>query len=400
LLSDYRAPSSAWPKIGAVGRPPEPRQQVSALVVAAVLAKVGILAFGGPAAHVALMRREIVIRRRWVDEATFLRMFAACNLIPGPSSTELAIYLGYRLAGWPGLALGGAFFIAPAMLIMLALAWLYAGYGSTPIVAAVLYGIRPVVVGIIAWAALDLGRRSARRMSALAIVAAVTVSSLLGLNPILLLLLGGVALFLIQMGGSLSQSGGSLVALAPWLPAILDSTRAGRLPTLFFTFLKLGAVSFGSGYVLFPLLQADFVEGLHWLPRAQLVDAIAIGQVTPGPVFTTATFLGYLFAGVPGALLATLGIFLPGFVLVPLLDRIVTAMERRAGVRTFFDGVNAAVVGLIAAVVLQLGVISIHDALTVGLAVLAFAVVLWKPLAAPAAVAVGGLAGLLLRFVI
>ncbi len=370
------------------------------MVVAAVLLKVGLLAFGGPAAHVALMRREIVVRRRWIDEATFMRMFAACNLIPGPSSTELAIFVGYRLAGWPGLALGGALFIAPAMVIMLALAWLYAGYQSTAGVAAVLYGIRPVVVGIIAWAALDLGRRSARRVTALAIAAAVTVLSLFGVNPILLLVLAGVALLLIQTSELLGRPVGSALALAPWLPAILDISRAGRLPVLFLTFLKLGAVSFGSGYVLFPLLQADFVEGLHWLPRAQLVDAIAIGQVTPGPVFTTATFLGYLFAGVPGALLATLGIFVPGFLLVPLLDRIVAAIERRAPVRIFFDGVSAAVVGLIAAVVLQLGVTSIHDALTFALAIVAFVLMLWKPLAAPAVVAGGGLAGLLVRFVI
>ena len=161
-------------------------------------------------------------------------------------------------------------------------------------------------------------------------------------------MLGGVALLLIHVGRSPGPLGVPLLALAPSLPAILDAGRASRLPVLFLTFLKLGAITLGSGYVLFPLLQADFVEGLRWLPRAQLVDAIAIGQITPGPVFTTATFLGYLFAGVPGALLATLGIFLPGFLLVPLLDRIVVAIEHRAGVQAFLDGVSAAVVGLIA----------------------------------------------------
>jgi chromate transporter len=345
------------------------------------------------------MRREIVVRRRWIDEATFLRMFAACNLIPGPSSTELAIFTGYRLAGWPGLALGGAFFIAPAMLIMLALAWVYAGYHATAVVMAVLYGIRPVVVGIIAWAALDLGRRASRSMSSLGIAAAVTISSLLGFNPVVLLVLGGIALLFAHVERSTDRSG-RVFALAPWLPTLLVPGGAGRLPVLFLTFLKLGAISFGSGYVLFPLLQADFVEGLRWLPRAQLVDAIAIGQVTPGPVFTTATFLGYLFAGVPGAVLATLGIFLPGFLLVPLLDRIVAAIEHRAGVRTFLDGVNAAVVGLIAAVVVQLGISSINDLTTAALTIIAFGVVLWRPLAAPAVIAVGALAGLLLRFLI
>jgi len=370
------------------------------LVVAAVLLKVGLLAFGGPAAHVALMRREIVVRRRWIDEATFLRMFAACNLIPGPSSTELAIFIAYRLAGWPGLVLGGALFVVPAMLIMLALAWVYATYHATAVFLAGLYGIRPVVVGIIAWAAFDLGRRASRRASSLAIAVAVTISSLLGFNPVLLLVLGGVALLLIHIGRSPGPLGVPLLALAPSLPAILDAGRASRLPVLFLTFLKLGAITFGSGYVLFPLLQADFVEGLRWLPRAQLVDAIAIGQITPGPVFTTATFLGYLFAGVPGALLATLGIFLPGFLLVPLLDRIVVAIEHRAGVQAFLDGVSAAVVGLIAGVVVQVGISSISDVTTAALAILAFVVVLRRPLASPAVVAVGGLAGLLLRFLI
>jgi chromate transporter len=368
---------------------------VPAVTVALVLLKVGVIAFGGPVTHVAFMRREVVERRGWLDEKTFLRMFAACNLIPGPSSTELAIFIGYRLAGWPGLLLAGSLFIAPAMLLMLAVAWAYTRFGTTPVAVAALAGVRPVVIGIVVWALVDLGRRVANRLTGLAPAVLVTALSLLGANPLLLLAGAGVVLLVIRQGGRWGHWSGSLGWLLGGPPGLALLAHADRLPVLFWTFLKVGAISFGSGYVLFAYLQSDFVQGLHWLSAQQLVDAIAIGQVTPGPVFTTATFLGYLFAGVAGGLLATLAIFLPGFLLVPFLDRIVRLVEGRPPVRAFLDGVNLGVIGLIAAVTIQLGVISIHNPLAAGVAVGSFLILLWRPLATPVLVFVGGCLGLL-----
>src|SRR5438309_4692207 len=223
--------------------------------VAWVFLKLGLVAFGGPAAHVALIRRELVRRRRWLDDAEFQRLFAACNLVPGPSSTELAILLGYRRAGWRALLLAGALFILPAMLLMLVLAWLYGRFGSTVVLAHVLYGIRPAVVGIVAWAILDLGRRMVRRWRLALVAAAVGVLFLVGLNPVVLLLLGGALVAAASLPGDRGARVGVawLAAVPGWLLPHLD-----RLPVLAFTFLKIGLVSFGSGYVLLAFLRADF----------------------------------------------------------------------------------------------------------------------------------------------
>jgi chromate transporter len=368
------------------------RRAPGPLQVALLLGFIGLVAFGGPAAHVALMRRELVERRHWLEADRFSRMFAACNLIPGPSSTELAMFIGYRMAGIRGLLGAGAFFIAPAMAIMLALAWAYARYANTWLLQAILYGVRPVVVAVVAWAALDLARKMlARRW--LLILAALSLSLfLIGLNPVLILGLVGMAALAVTgfwrlLGRDRSST---MIALAP----ILFGPHPERLPQLFFTFLKIGAVTFGSGYVLYAFLQADFVSGLHWLKPGDLVAAVAIGQITPGPVFTTATFLGYLFAGIPGALLATVAIFLPGLLLVPFLDRLVSMIEARRSLRILLDGVNAAVIGLIIGVGYQLGLASVHDWLTAAIALVAFPLILWKPLATPAVVAGGAAIGL------
>jgi chromate transporter len=357
--------------------------------VVLVFLMLGLIAFGGPAAHVALMRRELVVRRKWLPESEFIRLFAACNLIPGPSSTELAIYLGYRRAGWRGLVAAGVFFILPAMLIMLFIAWAYQRYGTSSQALGILYGIRAAVVGIVLWAIIDLGRRLVKRWTLVILAAAVAGSFLIGINPVALIVAGG----LIAAAASQVQPKPKVGILTLTTGLALPAWSGSKLLTVFLTFLKLGVVSFGSGYVLYAFLQADFVQGLHWLTDKQLIDAIAIGQATPGPVFTTATFLGYLFAGVPGALLATLGIFLPGFLLVPLLDRIVHLTERRAWAQGFVDGANAAALGLIAAVTLQIGRSALVDPLTIAIALVALGVV-WKwRLASPAVVLAAALVG-------
>lgn len=370
-----------------IEREPRGRPPGTAAEVAVAFLTLGLVAFGGPAAHVALMRRELVVRRKWVEEKEFLRMFAACNLIPGPSSTELAIFLGYRRAGWRGLLLGGALFILPAMLIVLLIARAYVTYGTSSQALGILYGVRAAVVGIVFWAIVDLGRRLLTRPALVALAGAVAGLFLLGINPVLLVVMGG----LLVSGAAQMQPKVGMLTLTSSLA--VPAWSGAKLLTIFLTFLKLGVVTFGSGYVLYAFLRADFVQGLHWLSDRQLIDAIAIGQATPGPVFTTATFLGYLFAGIPGALLATLAIFLPGFVLVPMLDRIVRLTERRAWAQGFVDGANAAALGLIAAVTLQVGRAAVMDPLTALIAVVAL-VIVWKwPLASPAIVMAAAAAG-------
>jgi chromate transporter len=358
--------------------------------VARVFLLLGVFGFGGPAAHIALMRRWIVRERAWVSEERFAQMFGACNLIPGPSSTELAMFLGYRQRGWPAMLLAAGLFILPAMLIMLALAWVYTRFGSTTVVAAALYGIRPAILAVILWALKELASGTLRGADLVAIAIVVLGLSILGVNPILLLVLGGLAAVLLCH----IRSSPRLAALPAGAGLSLSIP---KLPLLFLLFLKVGATSYGSGYVLLALLHGDFVQGTHWLSNRELFDAVAIGQATPGPVFTTATFLGYVIAGVPGALLATVAIFLPGLLFVPFLDRIVRAVERHAAFRDFLLGVSAGVVGLIAYVVLLAARVALVDPLTVGIAAVAFLVMLRWPLSSAALVVGGALAGMAAR---
>jgi chromate transporter len=333
------------------------------------------------------MRREVVVKRRWLDEKTFLDDFAACQLIPGPSSTELAILLGYRRGGAPGLVVAGVLFILPAAVIMLFLAWVYSRFATSSLLAGALHGVRPVVVGLIIWALIDLGRRIVRGPVIAVVGLVVMVAALLGMNPIVLLAVGGLAIVVRQS-----------IRLGPFGTALAAASMATNTSLLgiFLVFLKYGAISFGSGYVLFAFLHTDVVQSFHWLTTQQLVDAIAISQATPGPVFTVATFIGYLVAGAGGAVVATVGIFLPGFVLVPFLERIVRLVNAHAWAKAFLDGVNVATLGLIAAVGVQLGRAALVDPISAGIAVASLAVLLRFPLSAPALVIAGGAVGVLL----
>jgi chromate transporter len=351
--------------------------------------KLGTIAFGGPAAHIALMHTEVVGRRRWVSEQQFLDLVGATNLIPGPSSTELAIYLGLRRAGWRGLVAAGACFIAPAFAIVLGLAVLYDRYGTTPVATDLLYGVTPVVLAIIAQALILLGRTAIKSVGLAVVGLAALAGYLAGLHPLLLLALGALLWLAVTGGRRLASRLGSTssVLVAPalagaWLLPTSASTTAGSisLTTVFWTFLKLGSVVFGSGYVLLAFLRDDLVEGLQVISDQQLVDAVAIGQITPGPVFTTATFIGYLIAGTSGAIVATVGMFLPSFVLVPLIDRLLGAIGRWAWVRIALDGVNVVAIALMAGVSAQLARTSLVDPLTVALAVATLGVLLrWRP---------------------
>lgn len=342
--------------------------------LAILFLKLGVIGFGGPAAHIAMMEDEVVRRRRWMKNDEFLDLLGATNLIPGPNSTEMAIHIGHRQAGWPGLLIAGICFIFPAVLIVIASAWAYVRYGSLPQVAGILYGIKPVVIAIVLQALWKLGRSAIKTVLLGALAIAATALALLGVNELLILAGGG----LIVMGTSLIRrrvkrghhlGGGlfSLTTFGTFFSSATTATSFGLLP-LFLFFLKVGAVLYGSGYVLLVFLRADLVERWHWLTESQLLDAIAVGQVTPGPVFTTATFVGYVLGGTSGAIVATVGIFLPAFVYVALSGPLVPRIRRSPTAGAFLDGVNACALSLMFVVTFQLGRAALVDITTVFLA--------------------------------
>jgi len=341
--------------------------KVSLSKVAVFFLRLGTTAFGGPAAHIAMMEEEVVRRRRWVLREKFLDLLGAANLIPGPSSTEMAIFIGYLCEGWMGLLLAGICFIVPAVIMVLALAWAYVQYGNLPQITWLLYGVKPVIIAIILQALLSLGRTGVKNkfLGALAIVAAILGFS--GANPLVLLFGTGLVAGLRQGfidGWSRNRRAMLIMVLfsccflvAAYFASGFYSTgkvEFGLLP-LFLFFIKIGSIVFGSGYVLLAFLHADLVDHWHWLTTTQLLDAIAIGQVTPGPVFTTATFIGYLLAGVPGALIATAGIFLPSFILVAVGSYIVPLLRKSVIAGAFLDGVIVASLALMAVVTWSLG---------------------------------------------
>ncbi|HEY1852531.1 MAG TPA: chromate transporter [Candidatus Binataceae bacterium] len=353
--------------------------------LARLFLRLGTVAFGGPAAHIAMMEDEVVRRRRWVSHEEFLDMIGACNLIPGPNSTEMAIHLGHRRAGFTGLAVAGACFAVPAVAITIVIAWAYVRFGSTPQVAGALYGIKPVIIAVVVQALWRLWPSAARTPSLIFITIAATVAALLGFNEIAILFATGFLTIGLYLIANREWSRGSLAAGAiATSPAMRSTTSAVggaaaiagaavapfNLAKMFLIFLKIGAVLFGSGYVLIAFLQGDFVDRLHWLTRGQLLDAVAVGQFTPGPVFCTATFIGYLMGSTTGAIVATIGIFLPAFFFVAISGPLLPRLRRSPIAGAFLDGVNAASLALMIAVTWDLGREAIVDLTTVALAVL------------------------------
>lgn len=358
--------------------------------------RLGFTAFGGPAAHIAMMHDEVVTRRRWMDEQHFLDLVGATNLIPGPNSTEMAIHIGYERAGWRGLVAAGVCFIMPAVFIVLALAWVYVEYGNTPQGDALMYGIKPVIIAIVVQALYKLVPTALKGPVLAAVGVGALAAYLLGVNELIVLFGGALLVVAIQAIRRFPQSTAALlplVGLKSWLPqTTVDS--AVTLDRLFLIFLKVGALLYGSGYVLLAFLRNDLVVNYGWLTDQQLLDAVAIGQFTPGPVFTTATFIGYVLAGVPGAIVATLGIFLPSFLFVALLARIVPYIRKSPWTAAFLDGINVAALGLMAGVTWQLGRAALIDPLTIGVAgVAAFLLFRYKVNSAWLVLA-GGLIGL------
>jgi chromate transporter len=355
--------------------------------------RLGCTAFGGPAAHVAMMEREVVGRRGWLTREQFLDQLGATNLIPGPSSTQMAMGIGWRRAGWAGLVLGGCCFILPAALLTLALAWAYVRFGRLPQAQGALYGLKPVVLAVVVQALWNLGRTAFRTRTLLGFGLLAVLASVAGLHPLAVLLgTGLLAVALGRLRRPSSMAMGAWLGLAPGMGA----APAVGLGALFLFFLKLGSVLFGSGYVLLAFLQADLVDRWHWLTQAQLLDAVAAGQITPGPVFTTATFIGYLLHGVPGAALATVGIFLPSFLFVAALGLVVPRLRRARGTALFLDGVNAAALALMAVVTWTLSRAALVDPWTVLLGLAALVLLLRIKVNPAWLVLGGGLAGLVL----
>lgn len=354
--------------------------------VAGVFLRFGFTAFGGPAAHIAMMRHEMVERRKWVSQAQFIDLLGIANIIPGPTSTEMCIYLGYLRAGWPGLILGGACFILPAMAIVLALAWAYVTYGQLPQVSWLFYGIQPVVVAIVAQAIWSLGRTILKDVWAFMAATAVIGLYLLGVNVLVLLFGIAVILGVVRLKAHGWNGASPLAVLLPvgllhgGSAAVAAIGGAVGLGALFLTFLKYGAVIYGSGYVLLAFLRTDLVQNLGWLTDRQLLDAIAVGQFTPGPLFTTATFIGYVLGGFPGALLATLGIFLPSFAYIALIHRVAARLRAMPLTAALLDGVNVAALGLMAGVLVQLAQNALVDPLTVVIATVSLGILIrFKP---------------------
>ncbi|GAA0584323.1 chromate efflux transporter [Kribbella sandramycini] len=352
--------------------------------MALLFVKLGVIAFGGPAAHTAMMRDEVVRRRGWVSDQRFADLMGATNLIPGPNSTELAIHLGFDRARWRGLVVAGVCFIVPAALIVTALAWLYVTFGETPAVTGVLYGIVPAVVAIIAHALFGLLRTVIKTVWLGVLAVGALVAYLLGVNELLLLAAGAVlaaaahllrrrmrdnlhSLYLAPVAWQVGQTGQPMGA----------EPLGGHLLQLFTTMLKIGAVLYGSGYVLLAFLRGEFVDRLGWISEQQLIDAVSVGQVTPGPVFTTATFIGYLVAGPAGAFLATVAIFLPSFVFVGLLTRLTDKLRSSAWTSVLLDGVNATALALMAGVSWQLARTAIVGPVTASIAVVTL-LLLWR----------------------
>lgn len=345
--------------------------------------KLGTIAFGGPAAHVAMMEDEVVRRRKWLTRKEFLDLLGATNLIPGPNSTEMAIHVGHRRAGFPGLLIAGACFILPAMLIVMAMGWAYVRFGKLPQVEALLYGVKPVIIAVVAQALWGLGKSAVKTSLLGFVVVAVSTLSFLGVNELALLFAAGALVGLIRaVKGRLNGKTAALIPLplfATAIPTAATTTAAAPfgLWPLFLFFVKVGSVLYGSGYVLLAFLRSGLVERFGWLTETQLLDAVAVGQITPGPVFTTATFIGYILGGTPAALVATIGIFLPAFFFVAISGPLVPRIRRSPVAGAFLDGVNAASLALMAVVTFQLGQAALVDWMTALLAIVA-AVLLFR----------------------
>jgi chromate transporter len=368
--------------------------------LAALFLKLGTIGFGGPAAHIAMTHDEVVVRRRWFTDAQYADMIGMSNLVPGPNSTEVAIHIGRERAGWRGLLVAGTCFILPAALIVGFLAWMYERYGTEPPGEWILYGVKPVVIALIVQAIWLLGRTTVRGVLLPVVGVVALVAAFAGVHELVILAAAGMFVAVWKAGGRLVNRTGVFLPL----PLLIGGASASGpasvgLAPLFFAFLWIGAVLYGSGYVLFALLQGELVDSRGWLTEQQLLDAVAVGQVTPGPLFTTATFIGYLLAGVPGAIVATVAIFLPAFVFVALTGPLIPRLRKSEIFGAFLDGVVVASLALIGWVAWVFGRDAIVDGWTVAIALVAAALLFRWRVPSIWLVAGGALAGLLIEWI-
>jgi chromate transporter len=364
--------------------PPLRRDRLKQL--AALFFKLGVIGFGGPNAHIAMMEDEVVKKRQWLSRDQFLDLLGATNLIPGPNSTEMAIHIGYEYAGLFGLIVAGVAFIVPAIVITTGFAWLYVAFETVPQFAFLLYGIKPAVLVIVADALWRMGKKAIKTRKLLIIAIAVALLVWLGrVNEIIALLLGGLFGMLwlrLPDRGQQTEEEANILIVSIATGSALKATAATiatvevSLWQLGWSFLKIGSILFGGGYVLLSFLQGEFVEGHRWLTQQQLLDAIAIGQFTPGPILSTAAFVGYVIAGIPGAIVATIGIFLPSFIFVLASNPLIPRLRRSTWTAAFLDAVNASALALMAVVTLQLAIATLGKSTAPYVDSLAIAIVL------------------------
>ncbi|MFS4492155.1 chromate efflux transporter [Maribacter sp. 2308TA10-17] len=363
--------------------------------IAVLFFKLGSIAFGGPAAHIAMMEDEVVRKRKWMTQEHFLDLMGATNLIPGPNSTEMTMHCGHERAGWKGLFVAGFCFIFPAVVITGIFAWLYKKYGQLPEVEPFIYGIKPAVIAIIIMAAYKLGKKAVKNTKLAILGIAAIVVCLLGVNEIIVLFGCGLIGLLIYL---ITNRNNTLNSFIPFLIFQGASETSISNIKILLTFLKIGAILYGSGYVLFAFLDAELVAN-GWLTRQELIDAVAVGQITPGPVLSTATFIGWQLNGISGALLATLGIFLPSFLFVLLLNPLIPKMRKSKIMRSILDAVNVAAVALIVVVCIQMSKDTLTDWRTILIAIISIATVFIFKKANSAYIVLGGaLLGYLLNF--
>lgn len=356
--------------------PGQPAAKATSRDLLLVSLKLGFLAFGGPAAHIAMLHEEVVVRRKWITNQHFLDLLGATNLLPGPNSTEMVIHTGYEQSRFRGMLIAGLSFILPASGITLIIAWLYVQYGTTPAATWLLYGVKPVVIAVIVSAIWALGRTAVRTPGLIVLGAAVVALSLLGVNELILLFGSGAIASILHNRERIMGRMSGATSILPVMPAALWSgaavvSAATAVPyspwQLFLLFLRIGATLYGSGYVLIAFIQSDLVDRLGWLTEGQLIDAVAVGQFTPGPVSSTATFVGYVVGGWGGAALATVGIFFPAFLVVAIANPLLARIRTSPWAAGFMDGVNVAAIGLMVAVAWVLGRASIIDPITAAL---------------------------------
>ena len=357
--------------------------------IAKLFFKLGCISFGGPAAHIAMMEDEVVKKRKWMTHEHFLDLIGATNIIPGPNSTEMTMHCGHERAGWKGLFVAGLSFIFPAVVITSIFAWLYQKYGQLPEVDPFIYGIKPAVIAIIIMAAFRLGKKAIKTIELIILGIATLILCLLGVNEIIALFSCGIAGVILYFFKKNKTTFNSFILLL--LIQVTDPIKIGSLK-IFITFLKVGAILYGSGYVLFAFLDSELVNN-GWLTRQELIDAVAVGQFTPGPVLSTATFIGWQMNGISGALAATIGIFLPSFLFVLILNPLIPKMRRSKVISAFLDAVNVAAVALILAVCIEMGKDTLTDWRTILIATVSLIVVFYFKKLNSAFIVLGGALG-------